>query len=149
MSLRGWLTENVVTGYPQSMPVKERFGYPSFIVASADDLVDGQNRDRPAFRPILDVILSRVASLGEVTIQTRKMYVSLVAPKRTFAAVQPTTKRRVDLGLRLDNQPPEGRLEPVANLASSVMTVRVALTSAEEVDDEVERLLRRAYAENT
>ena len=148
-SLRAWLAENGVTGYPQSMLVMERFGYPSFLVASADELVDGQYRDRPALRPILDAILARVASLGEVTIQTRKLYVSLVTPKRTFAAIQPTTKRRVDLGLRLDNQPPVGRLEPVASLASSVVTVRIALTSVEQVDDEVESLLRRAYAENS
>jgi hypothetical protein len=148
-SLRAWLDEKGVTGYPQSMLVMERFGYPSFLVASADELVDGQYRDRPALRPILDAILARVASFGEVTIQTRKLYVSLVTPKRTFAAVQPTTKRRVDLGLRLDNQSPDGRLEAAASLASSVVTVRIALTSAEQVDDEVETLLRRAYAENS
>ena len=60
-------------------------------------------------RTILDAILAQVATLGEVTVQTRKTYVSLVTPKRTFAAVQPTTRSRVDLGLRLANQPPTGR----------------------------------------
>jgi hypothetical protein len=148
-SLRTWLGEKGITGYPRDMLVMERFGYPGFLTASADELVDGQYRDRPALRPILDAILARVALLGEVTIQTRKTYVSLVTPKRTFAAVQPTTKKRVDLGLRLDHQEPVGRLESAASIGSSVVNVRIGLATVEDVDDEVDRFLRRAFAENS
>jgi hypothetical protein len=148
-SLRAWLTEQGVTGYPQTMLVMERFGYPPWLVASADDLIEGQYRDRPELRPIFEAILARVASLGPVTIQTRKGYVSLVTPKRTFAAVQPTSKRRVDLGLRLAEQPFVGRLESPAAMGSSMVTHRISLTSVDQVDDEVEAWLRRSYDENT
>jgi hypothetical protein len=147
-SLRAWLTEQGVIGYPQTMLVMERFGYPPWLVASADDLIDGQYRDRPELRPILEAILARVASLGPVTVQTRKGYVSLVTPRRTFAAIQPTTKRRVDLGLRLADQPIAGRLESPAAMGSSMVTHRIALTSVDEVDDEVEAWLRKAYEQN-
>jgi hypothetical protein len=148
-SLRAWLAERDVTGYPQMMLVMERFGYPPWLVASADDLIDGQYRDRPELRPILEAILTRLASLGPVTVQARKGYVSLVTPKRTFAAVQPTTKRRVDLGLRLADQPFAGRIESAATMGSSSMvTHRIALTSVDQVDDEVESWLQRAYEEN-
>jgi hypothetical protein len=41
-SLRAWLEQQGVTGYPQSLLVMERFGYPDFLVASADELIDGQ-----------------------------------------------------------------------------------------------------------
>ena len=36
-SLRAWLTRQGVTGYAQSLLVMERFGYPDFLVASADE----------------------------------------------------------------------------------------------------------------
>jgi hypothetical protein len=147
-SLRAWLAKHGVTGYPQMLLVMERFGYPGFLVASADDLIDGQYRDRPALRPILGAVLALAADLGPVTIQVRKTYVSLVTPRRTFAGVQPTTKRRVDLGLRLADQLPSGRLESAASMGSSMVTVRIGLSSVDEVDDEAADWLRRAYEVN-
>jgi Family of unknown function (DUF5990) len=101
-SVRGWLAEQGVTGYAQALLVWERFGYPDFIAADANELVDGQYADRPQLRPILDAVLVAASALGPVTAPARKTCVSLVSPRRTFAAVQATTKSRVDLGLRLD-----------------------------------------------
>jgi hypothetical protein len=111
-SLRAWLTGQGVTGYAQSLLVMERFGYPDFVLASADQLIDRQYADRPNLRPIYDAIVSAATRCGDVVIQARKTYVSLVTPRRTFARVQPTTKTRVDLGLRLDRQRAGGRLQP-------------------------------------
>ena len=49
-----------------------------------------------------------------VTVQARGTLVSLVSPRRTFAVLKPTTKSRVDLGLRLGavNRPPPRRPRP-------------------------------------
>ena len=105
-SLRAWLSDRGVTGYAQSMLVMERFGYPDFMLASADDLVDGQFADRLPLRPIYETLIQAAAALGEVVIQTRKTYVSLVTPRRTFARIQPTTITRVDLALRLQGHKP-------------------------------------------
>jgi hypothetical protein len=93
-------------------------------------------------------VLARVAALGPVTIQARKTYVSLLTPRRTFAAVQATTKRRVDLGLRLGDVAPGGRVVPATSMGSGSVTDRIGLSGVAEVDDEVVRWLRRAYAEN-
>jgi hypothetical protein len=54
----------------------------------------------------------------------------------------------VDLGLRLDGTGPGGRLLAAGNVGGGGVTVRVALASPDDVDDEVRDLLRRAYAEN-
>ena len=121
----------------------ERFGYPDFLLASADELVEGQYEDRPHLRPILDAILDAAAGLGEVTIQARKTYVSLVSPRRTFARVQPTTKNRVDLGLRLDGQKPGGRLQP--SKIHDTMRLQISFTTRDEVDSEALDWLQRAY----
>lgn len=145
-SLRAWLTGQGVTGYPQSILVMERFGYPDFFLASAEQLIDGQYADRPQLRPLLDAILAAAAGLGEVLVQARKTYVSLVAPRRTFARVQATTRNRVDLGLRLEGQKPGGRLQP--SKIHETMPLQISLASLDEVDAEVLDWLRRAYDEN-
>ena len=53
-ALRAWLTDQGVTGYARSLLVMERFGYPDFFLASADELVEGQYVDRPHLRPIFN-----------------------------------------------------------------------------------------------
>jgi len=144
-SLRAWLAGRGVTGYAQALLVWERFGYPDFLTADAGELIAGQYADRPALRPILDAVLAALPPLGPVTVAARKAGVSLVSPRRTFAAVEATTKSRVDLGLRLDGVAPRGRLRAVRNLNASSMNLRIPLTGPAEVDDEVLGWLRRAY----
>src|SRR5690242_10768624 len=55
-ALRAWLTEQGVTGYPQMLLVMERFGYPDYLQATADELIDNQYADRPDLRPVYDAI---------------------------------------------------------------------------------------------
>jgi hypothetical protein len=145
-ALRAWLTKQGVTGYAQSLLVMERFGYPDFLLASADELVEGQYEDRPHLRPIFNAIIDAAAGLGDVTIQARKTYVSLVSPRRTFARVQPTTKNRVDLGLRLDGVKPGGRLQP--SKIHETMRLQISFTTRDEVDSEAQDWLQRAYDQN-
>jgi hypothetical protein len=146
--LRAWLDDQGVDGYPRMLLVYERFGYPDFLLAGADDLIDGQYADRPGLRPILDALLAIAPSLGTVEVQARKTYVTLLTPRRTFASIEPRTRTRVDLGLRLPSPVREGRLEPSTSLGQSGMTARIALGSAEDVDDEVIAWLQRTYAVN-
>jgi hypothetical protein len=145
-SLRLWLAGQGVTGYAQSLLVMEKFGYPDFMQASANDLIDGQYADRQELRPIYDAILRAAAGLGEVIIQARKTYVSLVTPRRTFARIQATTRKRVDLGLRLEGEKPGGRLVP--SKIQESMSLQISLSSPEEVDAELLGWLEKAYAQN-
>jgi hypothetical protein len=148
-SLRAWLSERGVTGYPAMLLVMERFGYPDYLQATADELIDGQYADRTQLRPILDKVLGMLPSVGDVDVQTRKTYVALITPKRTFGAVQPTTRKRVDLGLRLTaDVQPEGRLERAPNFGQSSVTHKIGLASADEVDDFVIDWLKRSYELN-
>ena len=117
--------------------------------ADAAELIEGQYADRPHLRPVLDAILAVLPELGPVTVQARKTIVSLVTPRRTFAAVRATTRDRVDLGLRLDDAVPGGRLHAAGNVGGGGVTVRVPLTGPKDVDAEVRDLMRRAYEENT
>lgn len=144
-ALREWLNERHVTGYPQMLLVWETFGYPDFLLASADTLVEAQFADRPGLRPILDAVIAAASDLGEVTIQARRTYVSLLTPRRTFAIVQPTTRKRIDLGLRLGDVPADGRLVEAKNLGNDAITHRIGLEAVEDLDTRALDWLRRAY----
>ena len=146
-ALRTWLSRQHVTGYAQSLLVMERFGYPDFVTASADQLIDAQYADRAHLRPIYDAIIEAAGKCGPLVIQARKTYVSLVAPRRTFARVQPAAKTRIDLGLRLDGRRPGGRLRP--STIHETMRVQIPLTAPDDVDAEVRKWLCQAYLENS
>jgi Family of unknown function (DUF5990)/Domain of unknown function (DUF5655) len=148
-AVRRWLSAQGVTGYAQALLVWETFGYPEFLAADAEDLIARQYSDRAHLRPIFDAVLAALPALpGPVTVQARGTLVSLASPRRTFAVLKPTTKSRVDLGLRLDTMKrPEGRLLPARDIGQA--TVRIALTTPGEVDDEVRDWLAKAYDENT
>jgi hypothetical protein len=146
--LRAWLAEQGITGYGQMVLVMERFGYPDFFTAGPDELVDGQYAGKPQLRPVYDAVVTAALGVGEVHVQARKTYVSLVGPRRTFAVVQASTRTRVDLGLRLPGREPGGRLLPATSIGNGSCTVRVGLTAVEQVDDEVLDLLAEAYAAN-
>jgi hypothetical protein len=141
--LRAWLTERGVTGYAQSLLVMERFGYPDFLTASAEELIDGQYKDREQLRPIFDAVIAALSSLDGVDVQARKTYVSIVTPRRTFARIQATTRTRIDVGLRLDGQQPEGKLTPSRIHPS--MPLQISLSTLDDLDDEALEWLRKAY----
>ena len=112
----------------------------------AGELIDAQYADRPQLRPVLDAVLAALPALGPVTVQARKTLVSLVGPRRTFAVVQATTKNRVDLGLRLDDEKPGGRLLAARDIGAA--NLRIPLTGPGDLDEEALGWLRRAYNEN-
>ena len=145
-TLRAWLAALGVTGYAQHLLVMETFGYPDFVRRDAAALIDAQYAARPALRPIYDAVVAMAERLGAVTLQARKTYVSLVGPRRTFARLQASSRDRLDLGLRFATPPASSRLLP-SNIHET-MRFRVALTRVEDVDEEVEALLRAAYEES-
>jgi hypothetical protein len=147
-SLRAWLDERGVTGYQQMLLVMETFGYPEYLLASAGELIDAQYADRQALRPILDAVLAVAAGFGTVEVQARKTYATLYGPRRAFAAVRPTTKTRVDLGLRIDGKEPGGRLLDGSKTAGGTINLRLPLQGVDDLDEEAVRLLRQAYDAN-
>jgi hypothetical protein len=144
--LQAWLAGQGVIGYAEQLLVMEVFGYPEWLTSSADELIDAQYADRPHLRPIYDAIVAAAKRFGEMVIQARKGYVSLLTPTRTFARVRATTKDRIDVGLRLEGLQPRGRLKP--SRIHETMPLHMSLTEPKELDHEVLKWLRKAYEEN-
>jgi len=98
-------------------------------------------------RPIYDKLVKMGLDLGnDVTLNVRQGYVALVRGKQ-FAAIAPTTKTKVDLGLRLRglDSPLSGRVTEAKNLGGGSITHKISLASVDEIDVEVKTLLWSAY----
>jgi hypothetical protein len=113
--------------------------------AAGDDLVAEMFAgERAALRPIHDALMAAATGFGDdVEATPKKGYVSLRRATQ-FATLHPSTKTRFDVGLKLKGVAPEGRLE-AAGSWNAMMTHRVRLGSAAEVDAELLGWLRRAY----
>ncbi|MDX1332758.1 MAG: DUF4287 domain-containing protein [Robiginitalea sp.] len=114
--------------------------------ASPDDLVTNQYRGKEALLPIYEKLLEVVQAFGpDVQVVPKKTTVSLVRNKQ-FALIKPATKTRIDLGLKLREKAPAGRLENSGPF-STMCTHRVRLGEVGEVDAELKRWLQAAYQE--
>jgi hypothetical protein len=112
---------------------------------SADDAVSAQySGARAGLLPIYEAVISAITGFGtDIELAPKKGYVSLRRSKQ-FGLIQPSTATRVDLGLNLKDTKPSGRLEASGSF-SAMVSHRVKLGSAAEVDRELIGWLRRAY----
>jgi uncharacterized protein DUF5655/uncharacterized protein DUF4287 len=111
---------------------------------SDDNLVNNQYKGKESLLPIYTKLIIAVKSLGkDIEIVPKKGSVSLRTNKQ-FALIQPSTKTRIDLGLKIKDKEPEGRLENSGPFGT-MCTHRVQLLAAGEVDNEVIAYLQEAY----
>ena len=112
--------------------------------AAADPVAAQYAGPKAALRPIYDAVIAAVRKFGDdVEIAPKKAYVSLRRSKQ-FALVQPSTKTRVDVGINLKGAPTTDRLEASGSF-NAMVSHRVRLTSAKDVDKELVAWLRQAY----
>ncbi len=110
-----------------------------------DALVAAQYAGAKApLKPIYDALVAAVTKFGkDVELAPKKAYVSLRRSKQ-FGLIQPSTATRMDVGITLKGTPPTDRLE-AAGSWNSMVTHRVRLSSAKDVDKELVGWLRQAY----
>ena len=113
--------------------------------AEDEDLVAAQySGAKAALKPIHDKLVKLVESFGkDVELSPKKAYVSLRRSKQ-FGLIQPSTATRLDLGLNLKGAAPSGRLEASGSW-NAMVTHRVKLSSATEIDAELKAWLKAAY----
>lgn len=130
-------------------------GYANLVVhrllksAAADadpgDLIAAQySGTKAGLRPVYDSLARALSTLGpDVELAPKKAYVSVRAAKQ-FAILQPSTATRLDVGINLKGVPAGGRLEASGSF-NAMVSHRVRVGSAAEVDGELLGWLRRAY----
>jgi hypothetical protein len=111
----------------------------------SDALVDAQYAGaKAALRPLYESVIALVAKFGsDVDISPKKAYVSLRRSKQ-FAILQPSTATRLDVGIQLKGQATTLRLEASGSF-NAMVSHRVRLESAKDVDAELAGWLKKAY----
>lgn len=112
-----------------------------------DTLVSAQYSGAKAdLKPIYEAVIKAVTALGkDVEISPKKSYVSLRRNKQ-FALIQPSTKTRVDLGINLKNEPATDLLEASGSF-NAMVSHRIRLTDAKDVNKDVKAWLKKAYTQ--
>jgi predicted transport protein len=111
---------------------------------SDDDLVSNQYKGKESLIPIYTKLITAIKSFGkDIEIVPKKGSVSL-RTNRQFALIQPSTKTRIDLGLKIKDKKPEGRLESSGPFGT-MCTHRMQILDASEVDEAVIAYLKEAY----
>ena len=126
-------------------------GYANTIVSlskeeavGSDDLITAQYAGKESLKPIYEKLIAIVSSLGDdVTISPKKGSVSVLR-KHQFALIKPSTKTRIDLGLKLKGIEPQGLLEPSGPFGT-MCTHRIQLMDISNLNDDVRKWLSKAY----
>lgn len=111
-----------------------------------DTLIATQYEKKPELKPIYEKLVQKITALGnDIEVVPKKANVSLRV-KRQFALIQPSTKTRIDLGLKFNDRPVGGRLE-ASGPFGSMCTHRVQITDIKQVDGELMKLVKAAWQE--
>jgi hypothetical protein len=135
-----------IADYAAGSPELEE-GDPKKYVAMAAKYVDQMfSGGKAALRPIYDRLYELARSVGDdIKISPAKTIVS-VYRNHVIAQIKPTTRTRIDFGLALKDAPAKGRLIDTGGYAKKDrITHRIEIASVDDVDDFVEKWLRRAY----
>ncbi|TBN56641.1 DUF4287 domain-containing protein [Glaciihabitans arcticus] len=95
------------------------------------------------WRATFDGLLSTLSEHGPVSVAATQSYVSLLKGKAKFAIVAATADR-LDVGIKLRSEAPTNRFEASGSW-NSMVTHRVRVTDAAQLDAELLDWLRRAY----
>jgi hypothetical protein len=115
--------------------------------ADPDALLDTMyGGEKAPLRAIYDELAKAARKLGrDVELTVCKTYVG-IRRGRQFGLIKPTTRTRVDLGLALPGVKPAGRLLNAGSIGSDRITHRIEIACKKDIDGEVLRWLKAAFA---
>jgi hypothetical protein len=150
---RSWLMEHFKLGYGDANAVALFINKPLPVLGvaaptaaatapSGDPLAAIYSGTKSGLLPRHEAVMAQIRAFGEFEEAPKKSYVSL-RRKKQFAMVGPATKDSVEIGLNAKDLPAHARLklQPTGSMCNA--TTRI--TSATEVDAQLQSWLRRAY----
>ncbi len=116
------------------------------VVARSDDRVGAHfTGGKAAWRKAYDGLAAKILKFGpDVEIAPNNTYINLVRGLKKFGIVQVSTTDRLDIGIKLKGEKPTGRFE-AAGSWNAMVTHRVRVTDAKQIDKDVLAWLKRAY----
>lgn len=139
--IKQWLKDDYDLGPGHAMALVSTF---KGAKPADSDRIDKQFSGAKAhWRPVFETLLARAAESGPVGAAATDTYVSLTKNGAKFAIVA-VTAARLDVGLKLAGVDATGRFE-TAGSWNSMVTHRVRVTDASQLDDELVDWVKRAY----
>jgi hypothetical protein len=141
-----WLKADYDLGHGHAMAIVSLVRSDGRPPQSADDKLTGYFSGANAkWRAAFDRLAEQVQGFGsDVTVGTGATYLSLLKGGRKFAIVQ-ASGARLDVGLKLKGEPATERLQ-AAGAWNAMVTHRVEVSDAAQLDPEVMEWLQQAYA---
>ncbi len=134
-------------------------GYANFVAMTAreaganffkpDELIEVQyGKGKAELKPIYDLLIKKIRGLGEgIEVVPKKASVS-VKTKKQFVLIQPSTKTRIDVGLKLRDKPTGERLKN-SGLFGAMCTHRVEVFTKSDIDKELLGWIKEAYKQSS
>lgn len=139
-----WLKAEHGFGHGHAAAITHHFLNEGTPRGSADELVDQLFPAKKAhWRPVYDQLAAAITALGDVKVLPKQTLVGF-GTKAQFVMLQPSTPTRFDVGLKLPGEQTTERLE-AAGSWNTIMTHRVQLTAASDVDSELLAWITQAY----
>ncbi len=153
---REWLMKEHKLGRNNATWIAERadgkgtaaFDSPDAYLKSAAEWVEAQySGPRAALRPLYDQLLKLGFSIGQ---DVKACPCRTMVPfyrNHVFAQIKPSTNTRIDLGFALGNlKTPKRLIDTGGYEKKDRITRRIEIKSQADIDDEVKRWLKKAYA---
>ncbi len=138
-----WLKAEHGLSHAHANQVAKRASEATAPRSAADPIAHLFEDDKQGLRAIYDQLAAEVLAFGaDVELAPKKANVS-VRRRRQFALIQPSTPKRLDLGLIL-GRPPAGRLEASGSF-NAMFSHRVKPARPEDIDAEPIAWAKEAY----
>ena len=140
-----WLADDYDLGRGHAMALVATFKPEKIAHSNQHDVIAKQFAGAKAhWRPVYEKLLETLRSTGPVEIAATHSYVSLLKGGKKFAIVA-VTADRLDVGIKLKGEESTERFEPSGSW-NSMVTHRVRVTSADQIDVELLGWLNKAYS---
>ena len=141
-----WLKADFALGHGHANAIAHLLVHSDTIKASPDDKLAAHfGGNKASWRKAYDALEVKLRKFGsDVEIAPNRTYINLCRGTKKFGIVQISSPDRIDIGIKLKGVAATDRLEPAGSW-NAMVTHRVRVTDAKEINAEVLAWLKQAY----
>ena len=127
----------------------EVFGHPDYMTKTKEQLLKEQySGAKEHLKEIYDFLDDKIHKVcPDVILDPRKTYVSMIG-RSQFGIIQPSTKIRIDVGIKITGIPSHTRLQEPGSFYSDKVTKKISLSTTTDVDDDLTNWIKQAFEQN-
>jgi hypothetical protein len=141
-----WLKSDFGLGHGHAMAIVHLIVHEEHRNSTPDDKTGklfGGNKAK--WRKPYDDLVAKITSFGsDVSTSTGQTYINLLRGSKKFGIVQPSSAERLDIGIKLKGAEAGDRFESAGSW-NSMVTHRVRITNAGQIDEDLVAWLKKAY----